>query len=651
MREISRDKRIAQVKDALETLPKGTLTYKKINGKMQPYLQRNKAGHCVSYYIKVSERELVMEQLQERERLQNELKLLMTYQVKVAEILAENPFLANPPAIGYQDYEKIAIGKMLYVDKSDFIREWWESFEQISLITRPRRFGKTLMLSFVNCFFSTQYRDRGELFEKLKIWKNSKYRKLQGQYPVILFSLSGVKSSKYENAVISLCMDMRRLFDKYRYILDGDVLSVEEKELFDEYYHRIREENEIYCYSALKTLCELLYRYHDKKVIVLLDEYDTPMQEAYLCGYWDEMSEFMRNFLNCSFKNNEYLERGLITGIARVAKESLFSDLNNLAVHTVTSDRYAASFGFTEKELFDCFDCQDIEEKAAVKDWYDGFTIGNCKDIYNPWSMVNYISERKLQPYWANSGGYGLISKLFIEGKEYLKNELEVLMNGGSLHKIMNENVTFDELSDTPEAIWPLLLATGYVKADSVVCEGLTECDISITNKETLLLFRMMVKHWFSRSERECSDFARALIEGNIETMNMAMNEITLQSFSVFDTGNHPSGKTPERFYHGFVLGLLVELKDDYEVVSNRESGYGRCDVMLYPKRQGLDGIILEFKVRNEKMEKSLEDTVAAAKKQIEDKKYAEELTGRGIDRKHIRYYGFGFEGKKVLIG
>lgn len=639
-----------EIEKRIAELPQGTLTYKTIAGKKQPYLQRTENGKSISVYIKVGEREKVLAEIEERRSLEAELKLLKAYSERISAILRVNPYLAYHPGIGYQDFEMMITRNMLYVDKTFFIKEWWESDAQINLITRPRRFGKTLTLSMVNCFFSDRYSNRSDLFEKLAIWKHQEYRELQGQHPVIFITFATVKPISFDDAMKDMCLVLQRVYHEHEYILLCENLTDKNRDRFEEYLCGLSDWKEEYCKEAIENLCKILYETYGKKVILLIDEYDTPMVEAYTAGFWDDMARYMRNFFNSSLKSNPYIEKVLLTGITRIAKESLFSDMNNLSVHSMTSEKYATCFGFTEEELFNCLECQDIEEKQMVKEWYDGFTIGSHKDIYNPWSIVNYLAERKFIPYWVNSGGYGLMSKLFLKGDIRLHKELEILVNGGSIHKTFDENTTFMELDHKQDAIWSLLFAAGYLKADNVEYVENTTCDISVTNRETMAAYRKMIRSWFNSRLDYNEAFVEYLINDNLEYMNYYMNEIILSCFSYFDVGGENVSRVAEKFYHGFVLGLLVELRDVYEVRSNRESGIGRYDVMLIPKKEGLPGIILELKVRDPKKEESLDNTAENARNQIIDKQYDQELISRGIDKDNIRYYGFGFEGKKVLI-
>ena len=407
---------------------------------------------------------------------------------------------------------------------------------------------------------------------------------------------------------------------------------------------------------ALKDLSGYLYRYYEKKVIILLDEFDTPMQEAYIHGYWDEFTAFIRSLFNAAFKTNPYLNRAMMTGITRVSKESIFSDLNNLKVVTTTSEEYATCFGFTQEEVFTALEeFQLADQKDAVKQWYDGFTFGSQQDIYNPWSITNYLKEKKFLAYWASTSSNGLVNRLIQTSKPDVKEFMEELLNEREIVLNFDEQIVFDQLETKENAIWSLMVASGYLKVDKIEYRGILHVPwyhLKITNLETLGMFSEMFTGWFQNTRSNYNAFIKAMLCGNIKEMNAYMNEVALATFSSFDTGSHPSGRTqPERFYHGFVLGLLVELRDQYEVRSNRESGYGRYDVMLIPRQKNQLAFVLEFKVYDAQEELKLEDTVQSALLQIEEKHYDTELIERGISKSKIRHYGFAFEGKKVLIG
>ena len=486
--------------------------------------------------------------------------------------------MARTVSIGTQDFEKMIQRNCFYVDKTGFIKEWWESEDEVTLITRPRRFGKTLNMSMLNCFFSNKYADRGELFEKLEIWKDGKYREIQGTYPVILLSFASIKSNNFTDTKNDIVAVINGAFRSHSYLLDSDVLSDAEKEIFesfDRYANNISVDKEIAnetVYRALNNLSLFLSRYYGKKVIILLDEYDTPMQEAYVNGYWEELVAFTRSLFNSTFKTNPYLERAIMTGITTaeysavrkfakqtsngsakaetMSKESIFSDLNNLEVVTTLTPKYETAFGFTEEEVFRALDEQGLSDKKNdVKIWYDGFRFGSKNDIYNPWSIINCLDKKKIALYWAESSSNGLINSLVQKGSSNIKMMVEELINGSTI------NVPIDEQSSL--------------------------------------------------------------------------------------------------FFHGFVLGLMVDQSENYIITSNRESGFGRYDIMLEPKDKQTPkypGIVIEFKVINPRKENSLEETVEAALKQIEDRNYDTELINRGVNKENIHHYGFAFKSKEVLI-
>ena len=550
-------------------------------------------------------------------------------------------------AIGIQDFGDLIRKNCFYVDKTDFIREWWESNDAVTLIARPRRFGKTLNISMLEYFFSNKYAGQGELFEGLSIWENEEYRALQGTYPVISLSFANVKENTFQKTIERIYQILTDLYNKHIFLLDSGLLTEEEKRYFLSVNSRMDETTAT---IAIHHLADFMSRYYGKKVIILLDEYDTPMQEAYVNGFWEELVAFTRSLFNSTFKTNPYVERALMTGITRVSKESIFSDLNNLKVVTTTSEEYATAFGFTEEEVFAGMDEMGMTEKKEVKCWYDGFVFGSVSDIYNPWSIINYLDKGQFGTYWANTSANGLVGKLIREGSNKVKETFESLLAGETITTALDEQIVYNQLGQTENAIWSLLLASGYLK---VIKADLKEerYELGLTNYEVKRMFQKMVSGWFDASEGNYNDFIKALLLGDLDAMNEYMNRVSLSVFSSFDTGNRPSGAEPERFYHGFVLGLMVDLRNRYVITSNRESGFGRYDVMLEPKDKADDAFILEFKVLNRRREQTLEDTVAAALAQIEEKQYEKVLLDMGVSKEKIRKYGFAFEGKNVLIG
>ena len=602
--------------------------------------------------------------------------------------------MARVVGIGKQSFEDIRKKDCFYIDKTDFIKDWWESADDVTLITRPRRFGKTLNMDMLKCFFSNQYEGRKELFEELDIWKDEEYRELQGTYPVIFLSFADIKADNFKDTKNDLVSVINDAYKQHSYLLKSDKLTEAEKNMYeqlDNYANNAdinkKISNEIVC-RAIKTLAGMLYKYYGKKVIIILDEYDTPMQEAYMNGYWDELVALTRSLFNSTFKTNPYLERGIMTGITRVSKESIFSDLNNLKVVTTTSREYATSFGFTEKEVFDALDEVNMSnEKAAVKEWYDGFTYGDVKDIYNPWSIINYLQTGKIDSYWTDSSSNGIVNKLIKTGTPDVKEAMAVLISGGVIEKKIDEQIVFDQLDKNEDVIWSLLLASGYLCIESYKEVGRLKRKIyglKLTNLEVERMFEVMIEQWFGEEKFNYNNFVKSLLNGDIESMNEYMNRVTRGVISYFDTGKTPSDEEPERlascydcrgvangsslnccsnlyamteksshFYHGLVLGLMVDQVDNYILSSNRESGFGRYDIMLEPidkNNEKLPGIVIEFKVFNQKKEDTLEETVENALRQIKEKDYDAELIKIGVKEENIYHYGFAFKGKEVLI-
>ena len=564
--------------------------------------------------------------------------------------------MARTIKIGAQGFEGIRACGSFYVDKTRFVRDWWLAQDDVTLVCRPRRFGKTLNLDTVRCFLSTDFAGRGEeLFGGLEVWEDAAMRTLQGTVPVVVLSFARVKQGDFEAMRARVNELMVSLVEAHAYLYAWDGLSVRDREGLDSV---TRDMDAVTCANVPNMLCGLLHRFYGVAPVVLLDEYDAPMECAWTGGFWDEASGFMRDLMNSTFKTNPALGRGLITGVTRVSRESIFSDLNNLVVVTSSTPLYQTCFGFTQAEVDAALEEYGLSAKRdVVRDWYDGFVFDGHEHIFNPWSVTQYLQFGEFRAYWANTSGNGLVSEVVRRGDEELKADFEELMRGGEIRKVIDEQVVFSELSTTPDAVWALLLATGYVTSPGPVPEFVaTEPRrLRLTNLEVRLCFDRMVRGWFSPVRVRYDQFSRALLEGDARVATRCLAEVTHACVSSFDAGVHPSGSSePERFYHGLVLGLLASLRGRYSVESNRESGFGRYDVALVPN-DGAGGsdpaVLMEFKVFDDWDERTLDDTVARARRQIEDKAYAAGLVERGIAPERIRTYGIAFRGKEVLVG
>lgn len=614
--------------------------------------------------------------------------------------------MARMVGIGVQDFEEMIKKDHFYVDKTSFIKEWWERKDVVTLITRPRRFGKTLTMSMVDRFFSLRYEGKGDVFEGLEIWKDEQYRALQGTYPVICMTFANIKEVNYPNTRYRINQLIKEVYKRYDFLLEGDTLSEEEKKN----YRMVTESMlEVVAATAITKLSELLHRYYKKKVIILLDEFDTPLLEAYIGGYDKELSAFLRSMFISIFKDNPDLERAIMTGVTGISRDSVLSDLNNMKVVTTTSEEYAAAFGFTEEEVSAGMDAQGLgERKEEVKEWYGGFHFGRQKDMYNPWSVLNYMDTRDVKTYWANSGANSLIGRLLCQGSREVKESLECLIRGEHLSLPIEEQMVYEQLDKSEYAIWSFLLANGYLtvadygtygaqhggtgrnhhdgkmgenrsskdkksrggkkgkhQAEKAAAAGTvihkeiaayeevqSGYELAFPNREVSVMFRDMVQGWFLKKASDFNDFIKALLCNDADAMNKYMNRISTELFDMFDTEARPSGKEePERFYHAFVLGLMVGLADRYLITSNRENGIGRYDIMLEPKNDTLDAYVIGFILFNKNRDLTMEDTVAAAHAQMEEKRCDAVLAAKGIRMDRIKKYGFAFQGKEVLIG
>lgn len=593
----------------------------------------------------------ILIEFEERKKLLEEKKRLQAYMRSLKDILERNPYLDAKVGCGYQDFQDFACGKQFYVDKTHFITEWLNKGVKVSLITRPRRFGKSTLLSTVKNFFDPRFSDHPENFKRLAVWRDAKSREAFGTVPVISVSFGSCKGFDYEQAIRGLAYNLYDMYDVHSYLMKSTELTEREKQEYEKMKYQFFEGRKEGMEKAIGLLCTLLCKHHHVKPIILLDEYDTPLLEAYADGYWDEMIGTCRQLFHNAFKENEYYSRAIITGVTKISKNSLFSDMNNIEVYSVTSDGYSDCFGFTEQEVKDALKCQNIDKMSDVKAMYDGFIFGNQKDIYNPWSISNYMRHGELRAYWTMTSSNKLIGDIIRRHPVRCKHEIEQLMTGKPVHKVINEDITFQYLDGDENSLWSLLLSVGYIKAENVVKrKNLIECDVTVTNEEVMSMFQYEIVSMFQNGYFEYSRFTKAFLEHNMEEVNDILTDISYSSMSYFDVANGPAERTPENFYHGLVLGLIVSLKDRYRIVSNRESGRGRYDIAMYPLYESDDAFIMEFKVFDKRRENDLEDTVANALQQIEGKCYETDLLAEGISKERIYKLGFAFKGKDVLV-
>jgi hypothetical protein len=549
--------------------------------------------------------------------------------------------------IGTSDFKEIINGNYYYVDKSLFIKEMIEDGSKVLLLPRPRRFGKTLNMSMLRYFYEKTEEEHSYLFKNLKINQHKEIMDMQGKYPVIYITFKDIKYADWENCFESLKYLIKEEYSRHKYLLEGKVLEEYEKEEFIRVLKG--EAKDVVYLQGLKILSKYLYRYHQQKAVILIDEYDVPIQTGYIKGYYDKIIDFMRIFLSGGLKDNHYLQKGVLTGILRVTKESIFSGLNNLKVSTIIKNHYSEHFGFLEEEIKEILKYYQIEfNMDKVKKWYNGYIFGETI-IYNPWSILNYIDNYKkgFRPYWVNTSSNDLVRKVLAKSGQTVKIELEDLIKGKDIVKPINEDIVLKDVNKDSENVWSFLLFSGYLK---VVHEefkrGKTYCHLRIPNLEVKYLYEEIILSWFSESiNTEKFDFMlTSLVSGDIKTFSKILKEFVLSSVSYFDTGGNES----EKVYHAFVLGMLIALWEDYEVKSNRESGYGRYDVAIIPKDQNKIGIIIEFKKVDHDDQETLETAAKNALKQIRDKEYKKELVDRGI--KEIIELGIAFEGKNVLV-
>lgn len=546
--------------------------------------------------------------------------------------------------LGISDYKQIIDEDYYYIDKTLFVKELMEKGVGATLIPRPRRFGKTLNFSMLRHFFEKTDTDTSYLFVDKAIWNHEKYRKLQGQYPVIFITFKDVKEESWEKAYQNMVSIIAAEFCRHDYLLNH--IKEYDKHEFERLMKK--ESSEVSLGLSLGWLTKLLFEYHGKRVFVLIDEYDAPVQTAYLHGYYDKMVGLVRSLLSAALKDNSYLERGVLTGILRTAKEGIFSGLNNLKVCPLNGIFFTDCFGLTESEVKLLLKDQKLSSLFEdVRAWYDGYTFGETK-IYNPWSIIQCADNRgALQCYWLNTSDNKLIKRLIARGGQDLKSELELILEDEPIVKQINEGIVFPGIEHNNEAIWSLLLYGGYITySKQELIEGMTYCTLKIPNKEIKVLYKQLIEEIFKNSleAEKIKLLFQSLMSGEVGMFQDLLQEFIINCMSVNDLAE----KEIEKSYHLFILGLLVLLSDIYEVKSNRESGLGRYDIMLIPRKPNKPGIIIEFKKIYEYRPETLEEAADKALQQIKEKNYAAELKSRGI--RNILCLGIACHGKRILV-
>ena len=547
--------------------------------------------------------------------------------------------------IGESDFKILRIKKDYYIDKTKYIKDIIDNRSKVLLITRPRRFGKTLNMSMLRYYFDCTKKDSKELFKGLKIMEQEeKYTSKLGYYPCIYLTLKDAGLQSYELMIMQLRTLLMDIYYENRYLLEEAEMAPGERNTFNKIL--LAEANEIEIINGIKMLSKIMSTYYNKPVMLFLDEYDVPLQNAYVEGYYEEGIKFFKTFYGVTFKDNPYLEKTILTGVSRVAKESIFSGANNFHVYTVLDDEFSDDFGITEKEMdkiIDDFEIQD--QKEEIKKWYDGYTIGNTEGIYNPWSILNYLTDKKLIPYWVNTSSNDLI-KLILKNSATVKEKIEQLLRDEEIEVPINLETVIVGIEKNEENIWGLLLGTGYLKVTEIVDLAHGIYKVKIPNYEIKFLFQNIIREWFNDKVigNNLNTILKDLVTLNLKEFEKKFQVLVRQMFSFMDVGEN----TAENFYHAFVLGMLVGLKDSYYVKSNRESGFGRYDIMLEPKDKNENSFVMEFKVYKEEKEKTIEDTIENAKKQIEERKYAEDLEERGYTK--ITKMVFAFKGKEVKM-
>ena len=551
-------------------------------------------------------------------------------------------------AIGHHDFERIIQEDIYYVDKSFFIQKLFENKNGIFLFPRPRRFGKTLNMMLLRRYFEISETSKAPLFEGLKIkeWEQFDYH--LGRYPVIWLSMKDVKqdswASVYETIVYLITQEYRR----HNYLLDSLKLDQKQKDYFNAVYSG--KTTEANYQTSILALCEFLFLHHGVKPILLIDEYDTPINNSYICNFYEECIGFMRLLYSNCLKDNNFVERAVLTGIYRVAKESIFSGLNNLKVSTLIDDEFSDCFGFTPEEVHQLLiDTNALDRETDVQRWYNGYIFGKDQVIYNPWSILSFLenTQRELKPYWVNTSSNDIIKQLIMEGDADVKQEIEVLLGGGTLKKAISEDVVFGNIQESPDALWNFFLFSGYLRlVNKTLVKNKQFGEFQIPNIEIQTIFEDSILYWFSKSQtyNKFNVVLENLMKGRIKDFSKYFADFIRMTCSYYDFAD----SEPEKVYHALVLGMMVQLQTEYRITSNRESGYGRYDVMLHPLQSNLPAFVFEFKKFDAEDEESIQETLASAMQQMKTNNYAATLQQEGHTNIHL--IAIAFKGKEVKM-
>ena len=551
-------------------------------------------------------------------------------------------------AIGHHDFESLIQNELYYVDKTPFIQKLVENKSVVFLFPRPRRFGKTLNMMMLRRFFEISEKSKAHLFDGLKIKDWQDFEKYQGKYPVIWISLKDVKDKTWKVSFENIKSNIIEEFNRHSYLSSSSRLTEAQKEYFEAIVSRNGTEHEYT--TSLYRLSELLHCHYGIKPIVLIDEYDTPINNAFTQNFYDECIGFLRLLYSNCLKDNDYVERAVLTGIFRVAKESIFSGLNNLKVSTILDDEFAEDFGFTPDEVHQLLsDYNALENEEEVKRWYNGYLFGAGKVIYNPWSILNFAAnfQRELMPYWVNTSSNDIIKELILNSSADVKRDIETLLRGETILKMINEDVVFGNVNQSLDAIWNFFLFSGYLKIiEKKWINNKVYGVFQIPNIEIQTIFEVSVMHWFVQSQTY--DRFKVVMEnmkkGRVEDFSLYFADFIEQACSYYDFAD----KEPEKIYHALVLGMMVHLQSDYRISSNRESGYGRYDIMLEPLKKELPAYVFEFKRFVPQREKTIEETLESAMKQMYDLNYAAQLKQLGFE--NIHHIAIAFKGKEVQM-